>query len=254
MSELKMVMLRHSFSMGNERGEFSGIRDVALSPKGEQMVRDYRSQGVYETYAVTQRYYSSPLQRCLQTFHLAFDGVAQLDGVIDDLHEMDFGEIEGTVCTQDMVRPFFGSWLAGNPVENAPHLESYVHLRDRGMRAVRRLALQLVGEGVESVTVVSHSAISRAILTGLAGLDSQDWLRVFMPNALGYVVTLEVDEAMAGESVADGGASTSSALAAISDAGLARAVRLVRAVPYGPGSEERVTLEPGRVIDMTQRG
>lgn len=49
MAMLRMVLLRHSFSMGNARRQFSGMGDVELAPEGIQMVCDYREQGVYET-------------------------------------------------------------------------------------------------------------------------------------------------------------------------------------------------------------
>ena len=216
--------MRHAFSMGNARQEFSGTVDVPLAPEGEQAVRDYRAQGVYARDCATQRYYSSPLTRCLQTFHLAFDGVAELDGVIEAFHEIDFGELEGATMGPEEVRAFFARWTAGEPEPLAPHLEIYVHLRDRGVGAVRDLALRCAGEGVDSVTVVTHSAISRAILGGMAGLPADSWLYIPMPNALGYALELEADAA--------------------ADPADPAAVRLVRATPFGPDAAERPTIEP----------
>ena len=114
MAGLRMVLLRHAFSMGNARREFSGTADVPLAPQGEQMVRDYRAQGVYEACALSERYFSSPLTRCLQTFHLALDGLATLDGTIDEFHEVEFGEMEGRVLERQQARAFFDAWVDGH--------------------------------------------------------------------------------------------------------------------------------------------
>ncbi|MBS5450748.1 MAG: histidine phosphatase family protein [Coriobacteriia bacterium] len=253
MAMLRMVLLRHSFSMGNARRQFSGMGDVELAPEGIQMVCDYREQGVYETYASTQRYYSSPLRRCRQTFELAFDGRKQLDGVVGSLHELDFGEAEGTSLEGDDMRAFFERWANGEPEPAAPHLESLRHLCDRGAIVARALALSCVRDGVESVTLVAHSAVSRALIVGLAGLPLQTFLEMQMLNALGYTLTLDVDDAAAAAFELPAGLATPPAQTPAYDPDAVRAadvallanaprppyadVRLVRAVPYGPGSE-----------------
>lgn len=254
MSQLRLVLLRHSFSMGNALRKFSGMGDVELAPEGIQMVRDYRSQGFYERCAVAQRYYSSPLRRCLQTFELAFGGQARLDGIVLSLHEVDFGEMEGTSLPPDEVAAFFSRWTQGEPQSGAPSLEPLAHLRDRGCAVVRALALDCVASGVESACLVTHSAISRAALAGLAGLPLRDWLDIPMPNALGYVLTLDVDEASAASAPAglitpmeaftspydhDAARAADAALLAASpaprpDGSPFDDVRLVSAVPYGP--------------------
>ena len=65
----------------------------------------------------------------------------------------------------------------------------------------------MAAQGVGSVTVVTHSAISRALLAGMAGLPDRAWLDIDVPNALGYTLELAVD----GDEV-----------------------RMERAVPWGP--------------------
>lgn len=251
MAQLRFVLLRHSFSTGNARRIFSGMGDVELAPEGIQMVRDYREQGFYERFATAQRYYSSPLLRCRQTFELALGDRAALDGVINVFHEIDFGEMEGTSLSSDEVAAFFSRWAAGEPQPGAPHLETLAHLRARGCAAARALALDCVASGVESVCVVAHSAISRATITALAGLSPQTWLSTPMPNALGYVLTLDVDESAATPAPAGlitpadipydpdvARASDAALLAASSAPASAGApytdVRLISAVPYGP--------------------
>lgn len=252
MTTLRMVLLRHAFSMGNARRQFSGMGDVELAPEGIQMVCDYREQGIYARSATTQRYYSSPLRRCRQTLELAFDGCVVPDGIVDSLHELDFGEAEGTSLSGEEVHAFFARWAGGEAMSDAPHLESLAHLRERGGAVGRALALTCVREGVESVTLVAHSAISRALMLGLGNLPQERFLDMSMPNALGYVLTLEVDpeaaaffEAPAGlmrPATGAGAAPYDPERARAADAELlARTpalpfadVRLVEVAPYGP--------------------
>ena len=84
---------------------------------------------------------------------------------------------------------------------------------------MRRLARDMAAQGVGSVTVVTHSAISRALLAGMAGLPDRAWLDIDVPNALGYTLELAVD----GDEV-----------------------RMERAVPWGPDAAERPVIVPAR--------
>lgn len=264
MAQLRFVLLRHSFSMGNARRTFSGMGDVELAPEGIQMVRDYREQGFYERFVTAERYYSSPLRRCRQTFELALGDRASLDGIINAFHEIDFGEVEGTSLSSDEVAAFFRRWVAGEPYPAAPHLETLTHLRARGCAAARALALDCVAHGVQSVCVVAHSAISRATITALAGLPAQAWLDTPMPNALGYVLTLDVDKGAAASAPAglitptdvpydpDVARASDAALLAESPALAPEGapysdVRLISAVPYGPAdiTASCPTITPG---------
>lgn len=214
MPQLTMTLLRHSYSMGNAAGVYSGRSDVDLAPEGEQMVRDYRARGVYERYATAQRYYSSPLRRCLRTLELAFDGGAKPYETPGDLAELDFGELEGVRPAPGEGTKFFTGWVEGRSFPEAPHLESFAQLRRRGTGALERIACTCADDGLSHVTVVLHSAIGRAALVGLAGLDPEAFLHINMLNALGFVLMLDVAPAQ-------------------TDAPEAR-VRFVRADPYGP--------------------
>ena len=208
MSQLTMALIRHAYSQGNAAGVYSGTMDVDLAPEGERMVADYREQSVYEHNAVAQRYYSSPLRRCLRTLELAFAGRAVPFATPEDLKELDFGELEGVRPAPGEGLKFFTGWVEGRAFPEAPHLETFAHLSARGAGALARIAGECAADGLERVTVVLHSAIGRAALVGLSGRPAQAFLDIDMPNALGYVLTFEV-------------------------AGAAEP-RFVRADPYGP--------------------
>lgn len=186
-TEVRMVLVRHGFSASNKIHVFSGMNDVSLTPEGAEEVRAYRARGLYPT---TQRHYSSPLRRCLQTFRAAYGEDCPLDGVLDEFHEVSFGSLEGRGLSDDDSMRLWHSWLEGTAYAASFGVEPYADARARGANAVRGLARSCAREGVATVTVVTHSAIMRAALAGLAGLDEQGWLSLRVPNGMGYDLRL----------------------------------------------------------------
>lgn len=71
MDMLRLVLVRHGFSLGNEKHLLSGWSDVPLTDKGRQELRLLRQQ---MDYPQTQKYYSSDLCRCTETFQIIYEG------------------------------------------------------------------------------------------------------------------------------------------------------------------------------------
>jgi broad specificity phosphatase PhoE len=213
---VKMVLVRHAFSEANAARLYSGTLDVDATPEGLAQVEEYRREGVYPE---TQRHYSSPLRRCLQTFRAAYGPDAVLDGTIDAFHELDLGDLEGKGLSEQGNERLWNSWIADGDFARGFHVESFAHACARGAGAVRDLACGCVRGGCDSVSVVTHSAIMRSSLAGIARLTPHDWLRLQAHNGLGYVLALEVDP----------------------DAGK---VDLERAVPLDPNAPADATVYP----------
>lgn len=192
---VSMVLVRHGFSQANAAKIYSGLSDVDLTDQGRDEVRDLRARGIYPA---TELHFSSPLRRCLQTFEVAYGPQERLDGTIDAFHEVDLGSLEGRgLPPQDAMR-LWDSWVSGGGFSAGFGMEAFAHARDRGAGAVRRLASRCAAQGVRTVTVVTHSAIMRAALMGLAGLPQDGWGSLWVPNGLGYLLSLQVGPSAAG--------------------------------------------------------
>ena len=63
--EFQLVLVRHGYSLGNEKSLFSGWSDVPLTERGRRELRELRQ---VIRYPRTGRYFSSDLSRCRETF------------------------------------------------------------------------------------------------------------------------------------------------------------------------------------------
>ena len=185
MGTFELVLVRHGFSEGNEQGLLSGWSDVPLTQRGREELRELRRTA---DYPVTERYYSSDLVRCRDTFEELYAGRAVLDGLRPEFREIHFGSLENVRWKPEEFARFFRAWLSGVRVADEESREAFT-ARVRG--AVNTLAEQCRAEGVHSATVVTHSGVIKTLLVSLRGLPDEAWCTTQVPNGRGYALVLD---------------------------------------------------------------
>lgn len=185
MGTFELVLVRHGFSEGNEQGLLSGWSDVPLTQRGREELRELRRTA---DYPVTERYYSSDLVRCRDTFEELYAGRAVLDGLRPEFREIHFGSLENIRWKPEEFARFFRAWLSGVRVADEESREEFT-ARVRG--AVKTLAEQCRAEGVHSATVVTHSGVIKTLLVSLRGLPDEAWCTTQVPNGRGYALVLD---------------------------------------------------------------
>ena len=185
MGPFELVLVRHGFSEGNEQGLLSGWSDVPLTQRGREELRELRRTAEYP---VTERYYSSDLVRCRDTFEELYAGRAVLDGLRPEFREIHFGSLENVRWKPEEFARFFRAWLSGVRVADEESREEFT-ARVRG--AVKTLAEQCRAEGVHSATVVTHSGVIKTLLVSLRGLPDEAWCTTQVPNGRGYALVLD---------------------------------------------------------------
>ena len=185
MGTFELVLVRHGFSEGNEQGLLSGWSDVPLTQRGREELRELRRTAEYP---VTERYYSSDLVRCRDTFEELYAGRAVLDGLRPEFREIHFGSLENVRWKPEKFARFFRAWLSGVRVADEESREEFT-ARVRG--AVKTLAEQCRTEGVHSATVVTHSGVIKTLLVSLRGLPDEAWRTTQVPNGRGYALVLD---------------------------------------------------------------
>ena len=185
MGTFELVLVRHGFSEGNEQGLLSGWSDVPLTQRGREELRELRRTA---DYPVTERYYSSDLVRCRDTFEELYAGRAALDGLRPEFREIHFGSLENVRWKPEEFARFFRAWLSGVRVADEESREEFT-ARVRG--AVKTLAEQCRTEGVHSATVVTHSGVIKTLLVSLRGLPDEAWRTTQVPNGRGYALVLD---------------------------------------------------------------
>ncbi len=187
MKPFRLVLVRHGFSLGNEQSLFSGWSDVPLTEWGRAELCRLRRE---MDYPVTDRYFSSDLRRCKDTFHLLYGDWAELDGIRPEFREIYFGALENRpATTNDFIR-FFHDWLTGKQIADG---ESYQAFGDRVLAAVTGLVEECHALGAESATVVTHSGFIRTAFMRLHHWPLERWPSLDVPNGLGYILELDCE-------------------------------------------------------------
>jgi alpha-ribazole phosphatase/probable phosphoglycerate mutase len=159
MTSARLIFVRHAEPSDDVRGRVYGRTDVELSERGLEHAGEIAASLASEAIAAI---YASPLKRALETA-APLARMLGLDPVIvDDLRELDFGELEGLTVGQAAARyPAQAHWMTSPAGARFPGGESVFALGDRAGRAARGIADVHTGE---AVAVFSHAVVIRAIL------------------------------------------------------------------------------------------
>lgn len=183
--QLKIVLVRHGYSLGNKRRSLSGWTDVPLIQEGIDELEKYHQ--LYD-YPETDSYFVSPLVRAKQTAAILYPGKDFIQ--MPAFKEINFGRYEEMTNQEIDFKTFFDGWLTEEPIDGG---ENYSQFKERVLTAFGNLNQDLVKQGVDSYTLVSHSGVMKAIYIHCAKLDYRDFFEINMQNGLGYVLELRVD-------------------------------------------------------------
>ncbi len=166
----RIILVRHGHTEWNRVERFRGRADVPLDETGVQQAEaaGRRVAAEWTPAAV----YSSPLSRAVRTAETIarhFNLPVEVSAALVDI---DYGEWQG--LTPDEVRARWpgelASWYDRPQAVHIPGGETLEALRARGLAAVRALAERHAGQ---TIVLVAHTAINRAILLGVLGLGSE---------------------------------------------------------------------------------
>lgn len=161
---VKLILVRHGHVEGIEPQRFRGRTDVPLTPEG-------RRQAVATAGCIAARWhpamiYTSPLKRCIQTAS-EIAGACGAPLVVDeDLNDLDYGSWQWHLHTEVRASwpELFDRWLTAPQLVRFPEGESLQDLLARAADVVRRA---LERHPVETVVLVSHDSVLRAMLLQL---------------------------------------------------------------------------------------
>ena len=160
----KLLLVRHGHVEGIEPKRFRGRADLPLTSRGEA-----------EASAVARRIaagfrpaaiYTSPLQRCVSTGAAIPQACGLEARVLDDLSDIDYGAWQFKTYEEiKAANPrFFAAWFATPHLVRFPDGESLQDLIARGADALRFV---LANHGDETVVLVAHDSLNRALLLQL---------------------------------------------------------------------------------------
>jgi probable phosphoglycerate mutase len=155
----RLLLIRHAEVDAAMQKRVFGRLDVALSDAGHERAERLARTLAAEPIAAV---YSSPLRRALDTAAPLSRELGLEPIVVDDLRELDFGDLEGLTPAEIAERyPDVVPWMTAPAAIAFPGGESVAALQARSVRAVCGIAGLHAGE---TVAVFAHAVVIRTVL------------------------------------------------------------------------------------------
>jgi broad specificity phosphatase PhoE len=168
----RLLLIRHAEPSEDAHGRCYGTLDVGLSEQGRAQARELA--GLLDPVAAV---YTSPRIRALETAMLLFP----VEPIADErLREIDFGAFEGLTYEEiESTHPeLFRRWMETPTLVEFPGGESYRVLQHRVLEAVREILARHPGE---TVAIVSHGGVARALLADCLAMPDEAIFRLDQP-------------------------------------------------------------------------
>ena len=160
------------------KGRCCGRHDAPLSLDGEEQARRAAQQLARESMSCV---YSSNLQRAYQTARIVAEPHGLVVETIDDLAEMNFGDLEGMTYeeAQERFPSVYQSWMTRPTETQFPNGESY-----------RRMSLRVLGafdsivqrHRKQSIGIVAHAGVNRIILCRALSIPETEMFQLAQPH------------------------------------------------------------------------
>ena len=185
---MELILIRHLKTPGNEKRQYIGSTDEALS---EQEVQNFVQKQKRENYPSVQQVIASPMKRCIQTAELIYPKNQVTQEVL--LKECDFGIFESKTYEDLKDRAEYQAWLDSGGTIAFPEGEEQKEFRLRCVRGMLCQVDRLCKENVESAAFVVHGGTIMAVLEQLAE-DQKDFYHWQVENGGGYRMLVDEEE------------------------------------------------------------
>jgi alpha-ribazole phosphatase len=174
MSKTHIYLVRHGEPEASIRGRCYGKLDVALSPKGEQQIRE--SVPFFQDVSL-QAIYSSPRRRASQSASIIAERKSLPVREESALSEINFGLFDGMLYeeAERLYPQIYQEWMQHPTKVHFPEGESFQIFQARVLQAFQRIREAHAGE---SVAIFSHGGINRTILASVLRMQDEDIFRL----------------------------------------------------------------------------
>jgi broad specificity phosphatase PhoE len=170
----RIILVRHGHVEGIDPPRFRGRQDLPLTERGKA-----------EALAVARRIgrkwrpacvYTSPLSRCVQTGAAIADACGIQSRAIEQLNDLHYGNWQMKTYEEMAASEphLYASWFANPHLVRFPGGES---LQDLASRSADALRIALARHPDQTVVMVAHDSVNRALLVQLADIPiSSYWI------------------------------------------------------------------------------
>lgn len=159
MKTFKVHLIKHGKISDKYMGMFIGSTDVPLSQNGRAQLIEYAKKYKYPK---SDRIFSSPLKRALQTAYLLYPG--QEIELADGLREYDFGNFENLPPVLLNQNPDYVNWIKSGMKTTPKGGEDNSGFIKRITSAFENIVNSMIKDGVGNCSIVTHGAVISALL------------------------------------------------------------------------------------------
>ncbi|MBU3839466.1 MAG: histidine phosphatase family protein [Candidatus Ruminococcus intestinipullorum] len=190
---MKIIMLRHLKTLGNEKGQYIGSTDEELSLHA---VEEFHSKN--REYPCVQRLVVSPMKRCIQSAKLMYPHISMVED--SRLRECCFGKFEQKTYEELKEEPEYLRWLDSGGNIPFPEGEDPKKFRERCVQAIKDSVHRFLEEDVHHVAFVVHGGTIMAALAELAegSHNFYDWQ---VKNGEGFLMIAKKEEWQSGKEI-----------------------------------------------------
>ncbi len=176
--------IRHGLTEANVSGRYAGVWNIPVCEEGLQRLHNLKHS--YQ-YPKVLEYYSSPLQRCIQTCGIIYPEIKPV--IFDDLKECNFGDWEGKTTQELAGNELYLKWMdRGNDIV-PPNGESWSAFYKRIGSAFEKIVESMMRRKVTSASIFTHGGVIMTILA-MYGIPKADFYEWMVDNGCGYSVRI----------------------------------------------------------------
>ena len=195
---MKIVLIRHLPTPGNENRQYIGRTDEDLSEQAVEEFRQRQEKRIGVLYPSVQYIIVSPMKRCIHTSELIYPGQEICTEPM--LRECDFGEYEGKTYEDLKNEPEYIRWMESGGMTAFPGGEDQRSFRRRCVDGVKKWISRLLSEGADSAAFIVHGGTIMAVLSELSQ-DQREFYHWQVENGGGYMAELMAQDWETGRKV-----------------------------------------------------
>lgn len=171
----KILLTRHGHVQGIEPERFRGREPLELTERGRAQAAAV-ARRIADGWRI-RKIYTSPMGRCIETGAAIAKACGAATEVCDDLNDIDYGAWQfKTLASAKKADPnLFAAWFATPQLVRFPNGES---LQDVAARAANALRFVLARHPRDTIVLVGHDSLNRALLLQLLGLPLAAYRRL----------------------------------------------------------------------------
>jgi probable phosphoglycerate mutase len=171
----KILLVRHGHVAGIDPERFRGRQPLQLTERGRADA-DAVARRIAAAWQPS-RIYTSPMGRCVATGVAISQASGARAEILDDLNDIDYGawQFRTYAEVRDENPDLFAAWFTTPHLMRFPNGES---LQDLVARAANALRLVLMRHPGETVVLVGHDSVNRALLLQLLDMPLSAYWRL----------------------------------------------------------------------------